>query len=264
MRDSGLITKEIIIASYKDDLSFVYRFHEDIAVTIYEKGKGDDWKKQILEDDILTMRDFEQRVDNTVYLPNIGVCSQVYLYHIANNYNSLADINIFIAGDCLHDHKKGTPPNLKAFDIINKSDTLTPEYVNLSGKSGNFPLRGECYHFFNQRAREVWHDLFEEECPRKFTPAIDSTFLVKREAIHRRPVSFYEKALSYINEDCYRQDHWKMDYNGQSVSVMAPCKKNLNKFPHKSPKHFDFAACSFFEHTFQKIFDIDFDQCVVE
>jgi len=258
-----MTNKQIIVASYKDDLTFLQnKYLKDIPHLVYEKGRGDFWKKKILGNSELKMEDFVERKDNVVYLPNIGLCSQIYLYHIVNNYHNLADINVFIAGDCLEDKRHRKFPGEYYYNKIFNIDGNNPHYINICETTGNFPLRGDCYRFFNERIRAKWESLFDEPCPRKFYPAIDSTFMATKKAILSRPKSFYEKALGWIDERCYREDHWKMIYEGEVVSVMAPAKKNLKKFPHKSPKHFDFAACSFFEHCYQKMFDSNFNKCV--
>lgn len=255
--------KKIVVSSYNDDLSFLNNsFLKDIEHVVYEKGKGDEAKSILLADHTLSMEDLVEKSGNTYYLPNVGVCSQTFLYHIVKNYDDLADINFFIAGDCLEDNKhRGKPSSYYYQKMLDVSDDSVP-YINICETTGNYPLRSNNYRFFNKRMSEKWQELFNEPCPKKFCPAIDSTFMATKKAILSHPKSFYEKALSWIDERCYREDHWKMDYQGDIVSVVAPAKKNLKKFPHKSPKHFDFPACSFFEHSYQRMFDPDFANCV--
>lgn len=71
---------EIIIARYKEDLSWLKKINKNIKVTVYNKGPGD-----------INIP--------FIKLPNIGRESHTYLYHIINNYNNLADITIFAQGD---------------------------------------------------------------------------------------------------------------------------------------------------------------------
>ena len=260
-----MFSKMIVLASYNNDLSFLQNdYLKAIPHTIYEKGRGDTWKQNILEDSTTTMEDFVEIQDNTIFLPNIGLCGHVFLYHIVKNYDNLADINIFIAGDCLEDKRHRSQPPEYYYKMILEFNENSDQYVNITQKTGNYPLRSYAYRFFNDRIREKWEDLFEEKCPTKFEPAIDSTFMATKAAILSRPKSFYEKALSWIDERCYREDHWKMEWDGDTVSVLAPAKKNLQKFPHKSPRHFEFPACGFFEHSYQKMFDPKFDACIIE
>lgn len=265
MKNNQTPSKMIVVASYNDDLSFLdHEFLKDIPHKIYEKNRGDEWKQHILDDDNLTMEDFIEEIGSTLYLPNIGQDGQVFLYHIVKNYENLSDFNFFIAGDALNDSKHRTNPPEYYYKKIFNIEFSNRQYVNLVETVGNFPLRSQAYSHFNDRIAEKWSDLFGEACPKKFTPAIDSTFMATKEAIRSWPKSFYEKALSWIDERCYREDHWKMNWQGEVVSVLAPVKKNLQKFPHKSPKHFEFPACGFLEHSYQRMFDPDFIDCVEE
>ena len=261
MNEDG--SKMIVVASYNDDVSFLdNEWLNEIPSTIYEKGRGDGWRQEILLDESLKMTDFVQREGDTVYLPNIGQDGQVFLYHIVENYENLADFNIFIAGDALNDrkHRQKTPEYY--YKKILNIELANKPYVNIVETIGNYPLRSPAYTYFNNRIAEKWLELFGEKCPSKFEPAIDSTFMATKEAIRSHPKAFYEKALSWIDERCYRENHWKMSWKGESVSVLAPVKKNLKKFPHKSPRHFEFPACGFFEHSYQRMFDPSFSNCV--
>ena len=50
--------------------------------------------------------DFEKgNVYKTINLPNIGREAHTYLYHIINNYDNLADINVFLPGSVDTTHK---------------------------------------------------------------------------------------------------------------------------------------------------------------
>lgn len=257
--------KQIVVSSYKDDLSFLSNdFLKDIPHVVYEKGSGNDAKSELINNRDLKMEDLVSRSGNTYHLPNIGLCGQSFLFHICENYDKLADATVFIAGDCLEDSKRNRVSNKDAYRSIVEYGDRSPGFVNITNVYGNFPVRGEVHRFFNARFIEKWEWLFEEKCPRYFRPAIDSTFIANKEAIRRRPLEFYKKALSLINEKCYTEDHWKMSYQGEIVSVLAPSKKNLQKYPHKSPLHFDFSADAFMEHCWQKILDVNFRKVVLE
>ncbi len=257
-------SKMIVVASYKDDISFLDNdILSNIPRTVYEKGKGDELRERIINDEKLKMSDFAEREGNTVHLPNIGQDGQVFLFHIVENYDNLADYNIFIAGDALNDRRHRSQNPEYYYKKIANIELANKPYVNIVETTGNYPLRGDHYSAFNSRIAQKWNELFGEKCPTKFEPAIDSTFMASRDAILSHPKSFYEKALSWIDERCYRDDHWKMEWNGEVVSVLAPAKKNVVKFPHKSPKHFEFPACGFLEHSYQRMFDPNFSDCVI-
>jgi hypothetical protein len=73
---------EIVIARYKEDLSWLKKIPKSIKITVYNKGL----------DDINYP---------SIKLPNIGRESHTYLYHIITNYNNLADQTIFCQGDSI-------------------------------------------------------------------------------------------------------------------------------------------------------------------
>jgi hypothetical protein len=73
---------ELVIARYNEDLSWIDKLPKTIKITIYNKGKHD-IKYPFIE------------------LPNIGRESHTYLYHIINNYDSLAEQTIFCQGDSI-------------------------------------------------------------------------------------------------------------------------------------------------------------------
>ena len=68
-----MITTEIVIARYNEDLSWLNKIDKNIKITIYNKGNNN--------------INFP-----FIQLPNIGRESHTYLYHIINNYDNLADI----------------------------------------------------------------------------------------------------------------------------------------------------------------------------
>lgn len=67
---------EIVVARYNEDISWTKPF--ETITTIYNKG--------------------EDNIPNSINLKNVGRESHTYLYHIVNNYDSLADITVFFQG----------------------------------------------------------------------------------------------------------------------------------------------------------------------
>jgi hypothetical protein len=84
---------EIVVARYNEDLSWTkeYPFNQ-FKYTIYNKGSNDNFTKPSL------YREFQ--------LPNVGKCDHTYLYHIVNNYSTLAPITIFLPGSLKIYYKK--------------------------------------------------------------------------------------------------------------------------------------------------------------
>ena len=246
--------KQIVVASYKTNLSFLKnKWCKDIPHVIYEKEDKDNFKDLILNknkriNDLV----YTNPVKKTVYLPNVGLVSHVILFHIIRNYEKLADYTIFIAGDCLIEFG----PNVKAFEKIQNINHESPDFINVCGERGKFPSKWPNVKKnsmeWNKRFRTYYKSIFKEECPEVFYPAIDATFAVSKKSILRRPKSFYENIIKYVDERCYTEDYWKND-KGESILL-----GNVKKYPHKGPKNLDFPGCAMLEHMFQKIFDPNF------
>jgi len=70
--------KEVVIAAYNRDLSWINKFNNDVKITIYRKG------------DNLNNPD-------EIYLPNnIGRDVHSFFYHIYNNYDNMSDYTFFV------------------------------------------------------------------------------------------------------------------------------------------------------------------------
>lgn len=71
--------KELIIAAYDKDLSWVEELNNDIKITIYRKGE------------ILSLKD-----NKILIKPNLGRCVHTFFNHIYQNYDNLSDITFFV------------------------------------------------------------------------------------------------------------------------------------------------------------------------
>ena len=85
---SNIISKEnlkidLIVAHYKEDLSWLDNIPENYNLYIYSKSND----KPTLK------RSFYHK-----FLPNVGRCDHTYLYHIIENYNNMSDQMIFCTG----------------------------------------------------------------------------------------------------------------------------------------------------------------------
>ena len=91
--------KEIVIAAYDKDLSWMDKFNDNIKQTVYRRG------------------DYESMRPNEIKItPNLGRCVHSFFNHILTNYDNLADYTFF-AQDYPFDHWE----NL--IDVINGDKT---------------------------------------------------------------------------------------------------------------------------------------------
>ena len=167
---------ELIVARYNEDIAWLDSLR--CVQTVYNKGEDS---------------------GNGYYpLPNIGRESHTYLYHICNNYNDLHGVTIFTQGD----------PFPHCHDFIAKvqliiQDGLDEPFRNLS--NWVLPIQGlSCtawpHHCWPNLLPEVAHSLFGEDFNRPIWFGAGAIFAVTKEAIHRHPLSFYEKALRFFTD----------------------------------------------------------------
>lgn len=93
---------DIIIARYNEDLKWTldYPFNK-FRYIVYNKGNNDNFIKK--------------NIKSVINLNNVGREGHTYLYHIVNNFNNLADINVFLPGSLEIKYK-----NKKAKRILNR------------------------------------------------------------------------------------------------------------------------------------------------
>jgi hypothetical protein len=88
--------------SYKVDI-IVSRFNESLEwmneepfnnfrYIVYNKGENENLEKKYIK--------------SIINLPNVGRCDHTYLFHIVNNFDNLANINVFFPGSLNIEHKK--------------------------------------------------------------------------------------------------------------------------------------------------------------
>jgi hypothetical protein len=117
---------EIIVSRYNETLEWtlIYPFNK-YKYTVYNKGPNNNFEKS--------------RVNKIIQLNNVGRNDHTYLYHIINNYNNLADINVFFTGSINLPHKKKY-----AILILNNIETYNNAiFISL-------PYRNYLYNIFKK------------------------------------------------------------------------------------------------------------------
>jgi hypothetical protein len=168
------MTLQIVVAKYNEDVAWTDFFTN---VLIYNKGST-------LE-------------PTDIPLPNIGREAHTYYYHIYTNYDNLADYTAFLQG-APFDHSPNILNNLWKYtitppstDFVFLSETIF--YSNLSG----------CTHHPELKMADVYEKIFQErkeEMPLTF--GTGAQFIVKREAILRRPREFYLRIVNLFDAMC--------------------------------------------------------------
>ncbi len=173
---------ELVVARYTEDLSWLRKRPENLAVTVYDKSTD------------------KSGGTGAIPLPNIGREAHTYLYHIVSRYDSLADWTVFCQGkpfDHAYDFKKtlrafaASPTTSGLFcwlgHLIDTDDDrgdrlFRPWSKNKDGRG--LDMRG-----FHQA-------LFDTNGPSHYTFVLGAQFAVHRDLICRQPPDFYERALA--------------------------------------------------------------------
>ena len=187
-------TKQIIIAKYKEEMSWLKMIH-NIPYIVYDKynKKSPHHLPNIPLISAFPVEDFEG-------LPHIktptGRESHTYLYHIIKHYDELADINIFLQGDPIEVYSD-TRETLRA---LLKRDFQDVNFLTL-----NFPLiicdkRASPLHRGLPLER-VFKRLLQGPCPDLFAYSWGAMFCVSKEYIRKRPLAFYEEMMQIVYEE---------------------------------------------------------------
>jgi hypothetical protein len=103
--------KELVIAAYDKDLSWLDRLNSDIKKTIYRKGDTMSYPNEI------------------VISPNVGRCVHTFFKHILTNYDTLSDITFFVQ-DYPFDHWEDV------VDVLNNNKTVERCQLQIGGYYG--------------------------------------------------------------------------------------------------------------------------------
>lgn len=157
------------------------------SMIIAKYHESTDWVKEYSDFETFIYNKSDKILDKEIPLPNIGREAHTYLFHIINNYNSLADVNIFTQADpgCIdfgffrQDHKKYCACG--SFHLCDLNGN--PHHINL-------PLE------------KYYKIIFGENTKQKFLLfSAGAIFAVTRELIQKQPIEFYENLLNMcLNE----------------------------------------------------------------
>jgi hypothetical protein len=166
---------EVVVACYKEDVSWTEKIPKEMSVTIYNKHQGKN------------------------LLPNVGRESHTYLTHIIKNYDNLPDFTLFVQGDPISHCTKFLQhlSNLLINDFYKKC-----QYVGLSDGlitcDGNGrPHCGETH----LPVAKLYEYLFNETAPAVFVCNSAGQFGVSKEVILKNSKALYEKALLTLSYD---------------------------------------------------------------
>lgn len=168
---------ELVVAHYNEDLAWLRRVPPEFRVTVYHKGAADSPGER---------------------LPNVGREAHTYLYHLAEHYDDLADVTIFVQGHPF-DHAPDLHKRLRAL-ASGKESVTDFWWLGFLADTDDSRGRRLFVPWSKNTAREEldlegFHlRLFGEAGPSEYRFFVGAQFAVTREAAHRRGLDFFKAA----------------------------------------------------------------------
>ena len=174
--------KELVIAAYDRDYSWVKLLNPDIKVTVYRKGPN-----ELLEDEILVE-------------PNLGRDVHTFFNHLYTQYDTLADVTFF-SQDFPFDHVSNY------VELINGTEALWNIHAKQSTDGCWFFCtqygvitcdRNGAPHHPGLDLPTMWATLFDTDCPDtiSFTPT--GHFAITKDHARKIPKEFYKHTLNIL------------------------------------------------------------------
>ncbi len=204
----------IIVSRYNEKLAWTTKApYNKYKYTVYNKGPNDDFEKK--------------NVSKVLQLPNVGRESHTYLQHIVNNYDNLADINVFLPGSIDTNHKV-FKKNKFAKKLLNyiekyqnavflsfgniKDNDITKEFHNFKvdayssttaenrQQNAEYMIRKSVYRPF-----QTWfqYNIGSAKVPYVIHYGI---FSVNKKDIQQKPKSYYENLLNLVSDHSNPED----------------------------------------------------------
>jgi hypothetical protein len=166
---------KIIVSRYNEDIEWTNNFKKNII--LYNKGNE-------LPSEY-----------NSIILPNVGREGHTYYYHIYNNYDNLADYNIFLQGNPF-DHSPHIIDDIK--NILNDENLeLSFKFLSNIVISCNLYF---CNYHHNLPLREVYNKIFNINISNKNIEfGVGAQFIVSKETILKNSKEFYYNIIKLLD-----------------------------------------------------------------
>ncbi len=168
---------ELVVARYDEDLAWLKRVPKNFQITVYDKSDGP---------------------GGGIRLANEGREAHTYLHHLAERYDDLAAVTVFVQG-----HPFDHAPDLhKVLGSLADGTLSVPDFHWLGFLADTDDSRGR--RLFvpwskNPERHELPLDefhqqIFGEPGPANYRFFVGAQFIVSRDTAHRRNFAFYEHA----------------------------------------------------------------------
>lgn len=174
--------KELVIAAYDRDYSWINSVNDDVSVIIYRKGDREIKPREILIEH------------------NLGRDVHTFFYHLYNNYDNLADVTFF-SQDYPFDHVSNYTTlinsNKFVWDTHSRQSSegcwfFCTQYGVLDCDKNGLP------HHPGLNLEEMWKQLFDSPCPDSFQFTPTGHFAITNQYARRIPKYRYRKILDIL------------------------------------------------------------------
>lgn len=191
----------IVVARYAESLAWINTPpFNTVPYVVYNKGPNSDYLR--------TSHFVEE-----IVLPNVGRCDHTYLHHIVHNYDTLADVTVFLPGSVDIPMKRNDAARIVASVLKDPRSTIVGHrFEDVRTQVGDFQLD-------TWQASDHTNAIENDECrldpasPRPFGAWYEKWFgttcihyigfcgimAISREHIHNRPLSFYQALLQELD-----------------------------------------------------------------
>lgn len=177
--------KELILAAYDREYSWISKLNSDVKVTVYRKGTSLLGTSEILIE------------------PNLGRDVHTFFYHLYHRYDSLSEITFF-SQDYPFDHVNNYIEllnggielwNLHAKQYTDNCWFFCTQYGVISCNKFGAP------HHPGLSIETMWNKLFDHPCPEElfFTPT--GHFAITKKGANSIPRDFYKKILDILESE---------------------------------------------------------------
>jgi hypothetical protein len=199
-------TKELVIAAYERDLSWLNNVNQDVKITVYRKGNA------------LPLKDNEIKIE-----PNLGRCVHTFFNHLYLNYDNLSDYTFF-AQDYPFDHWGNILEMLNGDIEVSKNSANLKiggyyGFNNNSGNNGIVSELTESLHFSGRKVlrcspngqphhpglnvSKYWNYLFSDsnKTPEFYEFIPGGHFFISKDHAKLRSKNFYKKIVDILIKD---------------------------------------------------------------
>ena len=236
--------RRLIVAKYKEDVSWINGLKNDFDIIVYNKDNN-------IDPYDLNFVKTEYYIDGIkwVDLPNIGREAQTYLFHIVENFNDLHDLEIFTQGNPF----AHSPHFIQTLLNLNPSDY----YKNLCNeratqiRSNFMECENNLLHYYYGTVNTLHRELFQKDVPERYEIGIRGMFSANKNAIRDNDIDLYKKCYSKFDTKKYLTGFNYLD-------KVAGREVNLNEYSEVISKYGGIPNGENFPFVFEYFWDLLF------